>query len=338
MDLYGILGIKDSATEDEIKKAYKKWISDNHPDKNPDDKSLPDKIKQVNMAYATLGDPEKRRAYDLKNQMHQNSIFEDILRPFGSSFREVFRRETSLNIPGDDVFTSVRISLEDSFRGVKVPVDTNEVVVCSFCSGTGGKPGVKQVICGSCAGLGYTEDPFSVSRSVCLSCQGRKTRPLSNCDKCHGVGKTTAKKSILVSIPAGVKNEDKLRIPNKGKPGTPPGDLYLNVLVQELPGVFRMNDDLVMDTKVPIKYLLFGGQISVKTPWNHEYTVVINHETDPGSRHIVRSAGFRNSDSVGDLICILNPSLPKIRSERHKELLTELLDQIETSSDSTTKT
>lgn len=328
MNYYEMLGVSKNSSEDEIKKAYKRWISENHPDKNPDDKSLPEKIKGINEAYSVLSDPDKRRQYDQKSS---GNPWEEILKPFSQHYREVFRHDSPLNMPGDDVFVNVVIGLDESFHGTKTSVGIEDVINCSVCGGTGGKPGSRQVTCGTCAGLGYIDDPFSVSRNTCPSCQGKKTRAVSQCLICSGTGKSIAKRNISISIPQGVRTEDKLRVTGKGKPGNPSGDLYLNIILRESPNVYRLNDDLIMEEVIPISLLMFGGSHQVTTPWAATHDLLINPETAPGSKYEVKGAGFRYQGRTGNLVVILQPRLPRIKSEAHKEALFKLLKDIEAS-------
>lgn len=330
MDYYEILGVSQQSTDEDIKKAYKKWVRENHPDKNPDDESLKDKIKEINQAYSVLSDPGKRKEYDLRHQ-GSNSIFDDILRPFSNMHREVFRRDTILNIPGDDVFKNVIISLEESYRGTKCAVDIEELIDCESCEGSGGKPGARQVTCGTCAGLGHIEDPFNVSKSVCPSCHGRKTRPLSPCPACRGSCKKLTPKSILVSIPAGVASEDKLRITGKGKPGIPFGDLYLNIIIRNSEKTRRFNDDLIMEESIPLKVMMFGGIHQITTPWGITHEIHIHPNTAPGTNHEILNGGFKVKGRTGKILVVLNPKLPQIRSPIHKEQLLKILNEIENS-------
>jgi len=125
--------------------------------------------------------------------------------------------------------------------------------------------------------------------------------------------------------------EDKLRVTGKGKPGNPSGDLYLNIILKESPNVYRLNDDLIMEEVIPISLLMFGGSHQVTTPWAASHDLLINPETAPGSKYEVKGAGFRYQGRTGNLVVILQPRLPRIKSEAHKEALFKLLKDIETS-------
>lgn len=326
-NFYEILGIERDASPDDIKKAYRKLAAEHHPDKNNGSEESASKFKEINEAYATLGDESNKQAYDRKSSGSPNpqQIWEDIFSPFSSRAREAAHR-SSINMPGDDAEIQCIISFAESFHGTKISIDVEALDRCSTCSGTGAKPGSRMINCGTCAGLGFINDMFIPIKRTCISCHGDKTRPIVACVDCKGSKYQVKKSKLAISIPEGVRNGDVLRIPQKGKPGNPPGDLFLRMSVTPLDSVQRKDDDIKMETEAPLDILASGGDFTFKTQWNTEHSVSI----DPNSTDMVYEipkAGFKTKRRTGGLIVKIRPSIPSIKSNRAKKLLKELLQE-----------
>ncbi|MEX2252608.1 MAG: DnaJ domain-containing protein, partial [Thermoleophilaceae bacterium] len=266
-DFYDVLGVSRKASADEIKKAYRKLARQYHPDRNPDDAGAEERFKQVQEAYDTLSDPEKRKQYDAGGMLggfgRGGPGFSQGTGGFASDlgdiFSSIFNRGGQPNQPppsGRDLETEVRLSFEQAMEGTQIPVTVPKRATCSTCAGSGAAPGTSPTVCPRCGGRGVdaqSQGFFSISQP-CPQCGGRGQVIESPCPACEGSGLTLQRKRYRVNIPAGVRDGSRIRLAGKGEDGPrggPPGDLYVTTRVAPSP-VFRQRPDGNLEVTVPI--------------------------------------------------------------------------------------
>ena len=285
-DLYKVLGVSKGASDEEIKKAYRKLARKYHPDRNPDDPKAEEKFKEVQGAYDTLSDPEKRKAYDSGGGMFGGFggapgggpfgasggaggfDFGDIL---GSVFGRGGGRTQAQQARGRDLETEVSLSFDEAIAGAQVQVTVPKAERCTTCGGNGAKPGTSPVTCPRCEGRGIdaqSQGFFSISQP-CPQCGGAGQVIEDPCPTCGGSGLTQQTKRYKVKVPAGVRNGARIRLAGKGEAGQrggPPGDLFVVTRVAGSP-VFKRLDDGNLEVRVPITVVeaLRGATIEVPT-------------------------------------------------------------------------
>ncbi|MBV8481230.1 MAG: DnaJ domain-containing protein, partial [Actinobacteria bacterium] len=269
--LYDTLEVKKGASDEEIKKAYRKLARKYHPDANGGDKAAEERFKEVQTAYDVLSDPEKRKQYDRFGSQNGRPgpgptggptvDFGDF--DFGDIFGGLFgggaarTRAARQPVRGHDVETEVHLSFEDSLRGAEAKVPVEVTTACRECAGTGARPGTAPVICPECNGRGVTSENqgmFAFSQP-CPRCRGNGTVIEQPCTHCHGSGRERRIKTYTVKIKPGVKDGTKIRLKGKGEAGEnggPAGDLLVVTRVAESPVYERRGDNLVVD--VPVSY------------------------------------------------------------------------------------
>ena len=281
-DFYEVLGVGRGASAEEIKKAYRKLARENHPDRNPDDKRAEERFKEVQQAYDTLSDAEKRKQYDAGGMFGGfggrrgapggggPGGFAD----FGDIFSTIFRRGGGAQqqpMRGRDLETEVRLGFRDAMDGTEVPVTVPKQATCKTCSGTGARPGTGPITCPRCNGRGIDAESqgfFSISQP-CPQCGGSGQVIEDPCPTCGGTGLTAQRKRYRVRIPAGVRDGSRIRVKGKGEDGArgaPPGDLYVVTRVAESP-VFRQRKDGNLEVRLPITIAeaIKGATVEVPT-------------------------------------------------------------------------
>lgn len=348
-DYYEVLGVDKNADEAAIKKAYRVLAKKYHPDMNPGDKEAEVKFKEASEAYAVLSDPEKKRQYDQYghaafeggaggfggfdfNSADFGDIFGDI---FGDFFGGGSRRSTKGgNGPtkGANIRTSVRITFEEAVFGVEKELELTLKEECTSCHGSGAKPGTNPETCKKCGGKGqvvFTQQSFfGTVRNVqtCPDCNGTGKVIKEKCPDCHGSGYISSRKTIKVSIPAGIDNAQSVRIRDKGEPGAnggPRGDLLVEVMVGRHP-IFQRQDFNIFST-VPVSFAVaaLGGEIVIDTVDGKViYEVKPGTQTDTKVR--LKGKGvpsLRNREIRGDHYVTLVVQVPDKLSHEAKELL-----------------
>jgi molecular chaperone DnaJ len=286
-DPYKTLGVDRKASDDEIKKAYRKLARQYHPDKNPGDKAAEERFKEVQGAYGILSDAEKRKQYDSGGGIFGGGFpggggfggaggaggggfggFGDILSDlFGGAGRGAGRPGPQ---QGRDLETEVHVSFDQAIEGGQVPVSVPLEAPCPTCHGTGAKPGTQPTVCPRCHGRGVEAESqglFSISQP-CSLCGGTGTQIDDPCPTCHGNGRTRQVKRYRVNIPAGVKDGSRVRLAGKGEAGFrggPAGDLYVITRVAESPIFKRKGDNLEVDVPITIPEAIRGATIEVPT-------------------------------------------------------------------------
>jgi molecular chaperone DnaJ len=344
-DLYGTLGVSKSASQDEIKKAYRKLARQYHPDANPGDDSAEERFKEVQGAYDVLSDPDKRKQYDRFGSQNGRGPgpggvnFEGFdlgdLGDLGDIFGGLFgARGRAQQQPrgqrGADVETEVRLSFEDSLRGAEAKVPVELTVACSECGGTGAQPGTAPIICPECNGRGVKAESqglFALSQP-CPRCRGNGTVIEEPCPNCRGTGRERRTKRYTVKIPAGVKDGSRIRLRGKGEAGwggAEAGDLYVVTRVAPSDTYTRRGDDLVVDVPVTYPEATLGAQVEVPTP-DGPVTVKVKPGTEDGTLLRVKGKGAPKlkGSGRGNVLARVKLTVPKKLSKKEREAIEAL--------------
>ncbi|KQU79930.1 molecular chaperone DnaJ [Mesorhizobium sp. Root695] len=343
-DFYETLGVQKGADERELKSAFRKLAMQFHPDRNPGDHSCEHKFKEINEAYETLKDPQKRAAYDRfghaafeQGGMNGGAqgfgaggfadIFEDI---FGDMMGGRQRRSSGGRERGADLRYNMEITLEEAFAGKTAQIRVPASISCSECSGSGAKPGTQPVTCSMCNGHGKvraTQGFFSIERT-CPQCQGRGQTIKDPCPKCAGQGRVTEERSLSVNIPAGIEDGTRIRLANEGEAGLrggPSGDLYIFLAVK--PHEFFQRDGADLYCKVPISMTTaaLGGSFEVTTLDGTQTKVKVPEGTQNGRQFRLKGKGMPvlRQPNVGDLYIQTAVETPQNLTRRQRELLEE---------------
>ena len=345
-ELYKTLGVSKKASEDEIKKAYRKLARKYHPDRNPGDKEAEDRFKEISAAYDVLGDPEKRKEYDEGGAFagfgggpgpfpgggagggFGGFDFGDIL---GGMFnRGGGRGPQTQQVRGRDLETEVSLGFDEAIEGTQISVTVPKQSQCPTCHGSGAKPGTAPKTCPRCEGRGVESQGqglFSISQP-CSLCGGAGQVIEDPCPTCGGSGLTQQSKRLKVNVPAGVKDGTRIRLAGKGEDGPrggPPGDLYVTTRVASSP-VFKRLDDGNLEVAVPITVpeALRGGTIEVPT-LNGTKKIKVAPGTKHGSIQRLRGEGPpKKGGGRGDIRYRLEITVPNELSEEQLKAVDEL--------------
>jgi molecular chaperone DnaJ len=337
-DYYEVLGVARSATDDELKKAFRRLAMKHHPDRNPGDHACEEQFKEAKQAYEVLADKQKRAMYD----QHGHAAFEgggrgggfhaDVGDIFGDIFSDIFgmgrgggggraRR-------GSDLRYVLELDLEEAVFGIERTIDISTLVACGGCAGSGSADG-KTEPCTTCRGHGRVrmqQGIFSVQQA-CPACNGSGTTIKTPCKTCRGEGRVPNERSLQVKIPAGVDSGDRIRLTGQGEAGgagSTPGDLYVEVRVREHAIFQREGDDLYCEVPIRFSQAALGADLKVPT-LEGEAVITIPVETQTGKLFRLRGKGVRNvrSGRVGDLHCRVVVETPIRLTRRQRELLEE---------------
>ncbi|HOJ17360.1 MAG: molecular chaperone DnaJ [Ignavibacteriales bacterium] len=356
-DYYEVLGVSKSATEDEIRKAYRKLAMDNHPDRNPDNKAAEERFKEASEAYEVLKDPDKRAKYDryghagLKGGTdfhgfnNVNDIFSQFSDIFGGSsiFDDFFgggstrsrggRRRTQ-GTPGSDLRVTLKLKLEEIALGVSKKIKIKKFVKCSDCNGSGSEGGSSTKTCSACGGSGEVRQ---VSRSVfgqfvniqpCNNCNGEGTVVDKPCRKCSGDGRKQEEVTVKIDVPAGVVDNSYMTMRGEGNAGLrngPAGDII--VVFQEIPHEFfqRDGDNVIYNLFLSFPELVLGTEAEVPT-LTGKARLKIEPGTPVGKMLRMREKGIQhlNQHGAGDQLVRVNVIVPKKVNAKEREMLKEL--------------
>ena len=351
-DYYDILGLAKNATDDEIKKSYRKLAMKYHPDRNPDDKGAEEKFKEAKEAYEMLSDPQKRAAYDRFGHagvdpnaaaaaaggfggMGGGGFNGGFAEAFGDIFGDIFgsaagsRGGRSNAFRGADLRYNMEISLEQAAHGFATDIRVPAWESCEVCGGTGAKPGTKPKSCSTCGGSGavrMAQGFFSIQQT-CPTCHGSGRVITHPCQNCHGDGRVKHNKVLEVSIPAGIDEGQRIRLAGKGEPGVnggPPGDLYVEIRITPHEVFQRDGDDLHCEVPISMASAVLGGDIEVGT-LKEKVSIAIPEGTQSGKTFRLRGKGIKGvrSSYPGDLYCHVRVETPVRLTEKQKKLLRE---------------
>lgn len=340
-DYYEILGVNRDASDEEIKKSYRKLAMKYHPDRNPDSKESEDKFKEAKEAYEMLSEPDKRRAYDAHGHagVSQNAGaagqgFGGFGDAFGDIFGDIFGGGRgggrSGVYRGADLRYNLEITLEQAARGTETKIRIPAIEECKVCSGSGAKPGTTKKTCATCGGQGQVrvQQGFFSIQQTCPTCRGAGQSISDPCRPCDGQGRIKNHKTLSVKIPAGVDEGDRIRLTGEGEAGVgggPTGDLY--VVVQLKPhNVFqREGADLHCEMPISFTQAALGGEIRIPT-LDGEASIKVPAETQSGQVFRLRGKGIKpiRSSTSGDLMCHVVVETPVRLTDRQKEILREL--------------
>ena len=350
-DAYELLGVQRSADEKEVKKAFRKLARELHPDVNSHDPEAEDKFKKAAEAYEVLSDPERRQVYDRygwdglgsrgfqPGGAHGFGSFSDIFEAFfgGDPFSAGAGRGPG-GLQGGDIGVEVEISLEQAARGASVQVSYDAVAPCERCHGNRAEPGTPIETCERCGGTGrlqaITRTAFGqmVRATACDVCAGDGKVAQTPCTECGGQGNQALKRELSIDIPAGIADEQRIRVTGRGHTGQGggmAGDLYVQVRVAEDERFLRDGSDLVSVVDVPAPAAALGTRVTVATLDGDE-EVDVPAGTQPGTVVNLRGRGMPSigRGRAGDQRVVLNVIVPRNLNARQRELLTELGESI----------
>jgi molecular chaperone DnaJ len=340
-DFYETLGVAKNASEDELKKAYRKLAMKYHPDRNPDSKEAEEKFKQAKEAYEILSDDSKRAAYDRYGHagVDPNAAgmggaggagFSD---SFGDIFGEIFGagRRGGGGGPqvyrGADLKYAMEITLEQAANGFDTEIRVPSWENCEICKGSGAKVGTKPKTCRTCGGSGAVrmQQGFFSVQQTCPTCHGSGKEITDPCVSCDGVGRTRRNKTLQVKIPAGIDDGMRIRSAGNGEPGInggPSGDLFVEIHIKEHKIFQRENDDLHCELTIPFTTAALGGEIQVPT-LNGKAEITIPEGTQSGKTFRLRGKGIKGVRGAypGDLYCHFVVETPVKLTEEQKAIL-----------------
>lgn len=346
-DYYEILNVSRDASQDEIKSSFRKLAKKYHPDLNPNDKEAEQRFKEINEAYEVLGDPEKRKRYDMFGEAGVNGqgdysqgfggfgdIFDDIFDIFGGGFsRTSSRARRQGPTRGADLRYDLELDFNEAVFGIEKEIQIRKSETCSTCDGTGAKSGTSKEICSKCNGTGEVryaqQTPFGqfVRVSTCDACQGSGEIIKEKCPTCKGAGKEIKTKRIKVKIPAGVNNGSIISVRGEGEAGErggPAGDLFIYISVREHEIFERRGNDIFFTVPISFADAALGAEIEIPTlEGNTKYT--IPEGTQTGTEFRLKNMGVPNVKGVGrgDLYFKVIVQVPRKLTQRQKELLIE---------------
>ena len=345
-DPYEVLGVSRQASETEIKKTFRKLARELHPDVNTADPHAEEKFKEAAEAYEILSDSERRALYDRYGHEGLSSRgFHSTFQGFGS-FTDIFDaffgggdpfgsgRSGPGAVQGGDVAVRAEVTLEDAARGTAVRVEYEKVGRCETCNGNGAKPGTPIDTCSRCDGSGelktVARTAFGqiVRSQVCDACMGEGKTAREPCEECHGRGRKAARTELEVTVPAGIADDQRIRLTghgHAGERGGPPGDLYVLVRVREDPRFIREGNDLISVVDVSAPAADLGTKVAVPT-LDGDREIKIEPGTQPGTVITLEGQGMpalRRGRS-GDQIVVVNVVIPRNLSDEQRKLLEQL--------------
>lgn len=344
-DYYEVLGVERSASDADIKKAYRRLAMKYHPDRNQGDAESEERFKEAKEAFEILSDQQKRAAYDQFGHAGVDPAaggggfgagagFSDI---FDSVFGDIFgggARGGSRVYRGADLRYDLEMSLEEAVRGSEVKIRIPTLVECEVCEGRGSRSGAAPETCSTCNGVGQIrmQQGFFSVQQTCPACRGRGRVVRDPCGGCGGSGQARGNKTIAVKVPAGVDSGDRIRLSGEGEPGQnggPSGDLYVNVVVREHPIFTREGTDLYSEAPIDFVTATLGGEIEVPT-LEGRVVLRIPAETQSGKMFRLRGKGVRSvrGGNVGDLICRVTIETPVNLTKQQKDLLRAFGDSL----------
>lgn len=364
-DYYEVLGVDKNATEDELKKAYRRLAKKYHPDANPDNKEEAEaKFKEVNEAYETLSDPQKRKMYDQFGPdgpqgfgaggpfggqggyySYNGSDFDgfgdfgDLGDIFSSFFTGGFGKQSGRRqngpVRGDDIGVQVDITFEEAYSGIEKETIITRNETCGVCHGTGAKPGTNPIKCPSCQGTGQIKQVQNTilgqvqTMRTCPECHGTGEIIKEPCDMCRGKGKVRKQPRVKVRIPAGIDDNQTVVLRGEGNPGEkggPNGDLHITVRVRKHSVFERKGNNVLCEIPITITQATLGADLEIPMVDGTKERYKIPEGTQTGSKFTIRNKGFKsvNSSIQGDFVFTVVVQTPKKLTKEQRDLLVEL--------------
>jgi molecular chaperone DnaJ len=362
-DFYQVLGVADSASQEDIKKAYRRLAKQYHPDANPNNTAAAERFKEVSEAHATLSDPAKRKQYD---QMRRFGAFDGMpRRPSGAGagrtgggppgmdqeeaqgfdfgdlgglgdiFSSIFgrgaaagRREDSR---GDTLEAVVEVPFRVAMLGGKIPVTLPVTETCPTCKGSGGAPGATLSTCPECNGRGtisFGQGNFAVNRP-CPLCRGRGKVPSQKCPTCNGAGEVRAERRVVITVPPGTETGERVLLRGQGqpsRPGGPAGDLVITFQVQPDRFFRREGLDIVADVPINMAQAALGTRIRVRTLDGKKVLLRIPPGTQPGRRFRIKGQGLEKNGRRGDQLVGVQVTVPESLTSEQQDLMKRFAD------------
>ncbi|MBE7075149.1 MAG: molecular chaperone DnaJ [Clostridiales bacterium] len=350
-DYYSILGVDKSASDDDIKSAYRKLAKKYHPDLNKDNPQAAEKFKEINEAYEVLGDKQKRSNYDQFGSADGanfsdmfggaggfsggfsgdfGDIFGDIFSAFGGGARASARQTAR----GEDINLSLNITLKESAFGVHKDIRVTKLESCPHCRGTGAKGGTAFETCPDCKGAGrvrFQQNTIfgtTIREGICNTCHGTGKKVKEKCSECMGKGYNRVTKTVTVKVPAGINQDQVLRMRGEGNAPTTPGvngDLNIKINVDKDKMLVRENNDILLTVYVPFTTLLLGGKIDIPT-LDGKYELVIKELTQSGTVMRLKGKGCKilQRETRGDMLVTLKSEVPNKLDKKAKDKLVEI--------------
>ena len=361
-DYYEVLGVSKNATDDELKKAFRKLAKKYHPDANPDNKEEAEKnFKEVNEAYEVLSDKQKRQMYDQfgfdgpqygggqgGGYYSYGSGFDgfsgfgdfgdlgDIFSSFfGGGTRSSTRRNRNSPAKGADIKVGVDVTFEESYKGVEKEITINRNESCKSCGGSGTEKGTSKTKCSTCKGTGYIRQvantPFGQmsTQRICTTCEGSGSINEHPCLDCKGKGTVKKTAKIRVKIPEGIDDGQTIVLKNEGEPGQnggPNGDLYIVVRVKKHSIYSRKAEHVLCDIPITFTMAALGGEIEIPMVDGTKEKYKIPEGTATGTKFVIKTKGFKNISGNwrGDFVFTVNVQVPKKLTNEQRDLLVQL--------------
>lgn len=349
-DFYQILGVADTAPQDEIKKAYRRLAKQYHPDANPNNPGAADRFKEISEAHATLSDAEKRKQYD---QMRRLGAFDGMSRRpspqgrgapqggaqpdfsdlgdlsgfgLGDIFSSIFGRGRREDTRGESLEAVVEVPFRVAMLGGKVPVTMPVVESCPTCAGSGAAPGATITTCPECDGRGtisFGQGSFAVNRP-CPRCRGRGKIPSQPCPTCQGAGEVRTERRVMITVPPATESGSKVRLKGQGQPGrsgAPAGDLIITFQVQPDRFFHREGLDIVCEVPINLAQAVLGTRLRVRTLDGKKVVLKIPPGTQPGRKFRIKGQGLEKNGRKGDQLVGVQVSLPEKLNADEEQLM-----------------
>lgn len=347
-DYYTILGIQKNASVDEIKSAFRKLAHKYHPDKNQDNKEAEEKFKEINEAYQTLSDKDKRAQYDRFGSTDGSQAgfggfdasgfggfdFNNV----GDIFSEFFGSQAGFGgagrqSRGSDMEVSINISLKESFFGVSRDIRITRTNFCPDCKGSGAEAGSKMNTCTECKGNGYVQKQARSflgvinTQAVCDTCTGSGTVPEKKCSTCKGKGVKDVSETLQIQVPASIAHGQTLRMSGAGEAikGGRQGDLFIHILVDRDPTWNRVGNNLEKKLQLKLSEALLGTEIDLET-YSGVTKVSVPSGSNTGDTLTIKGKGFADGRSSGDIVLRISILMPKKLDSKQKEYIQKLKD------------
>jgi molecular chaperone DnaJ len=351
-DFYQVLGVPDSATQDDIKKAYRRLAKQYHPDANPNNTQAGDRFKEISEAHATLSDPDKRKQYDQMRRLGafdgggmrrqpgagprpggpgagtaEEMDFGDISGfGLGDIFSSIFGKGRRDEARGESLEAVVEVPFRIATLGGKVPVTMPVTEGCPTCAGSGAAPGATVSTCPECAGRGtvsFGQGSFAVNRP-CPRCRGKGKVPSVPCPTCQGAGEVRTQRKVMITVPPATESGNKVRLKGQGQPGRggmPAGDLVVTFQVQPDRFFHREGLDIVCEVPINMVQAVLGTRLKVRTLDGKQVVLRIPPGTQPGRKFRIKGQGVTKGDRTGDQLVGITVTLPEKLTPEQEELL-----------------